>query len=185
MVPPGIWSHWGSSLRASHQPYRNWASFTSFNFKLLLSFHLVFLRSHHRWPLVWYKHFKSRPYDCLHSPKRDLKTSCCCCFLRTVWNPQSNNPDGWPGLLDLAQKDGEWRPLLRPQLSLSHGYLVLTWCCWYWPAVSRPLDSEEDERCIKAEWRCCVALLCDLLSLCLFSISTIQISAGNVDDPPV
>lgn len=161
MVPPGIWSHWGSSLGASRQRYRNRASSTWFNFKLLLSFHLVFPHSHHRWPLVWYKHFKSRPYDCLHSPKRGLKTSCCC-FLRSVWNPQRNNPDGWPGLCELPQKAGEWCPLLRPQLSLFHTgiWFLLNifgtdllfrdrlslrkeewWCCWR-SNKSRPNEGE-------------------------------------------
>lgn len=70
----------------SGQRYRNWASFTSFNFRLLLSFHLALLHSHHHCPLVRYKHFESRLYDCLHLPQRGLKTSCCCCccFLRSV-----------------------------------------------------------------------------------------------------
>lgn len=98
----------GSSPGASPQLYQNWASFTPFKLKLLLSFHPVLLHFHHHWPLVRYKHFRSNPYDCLDLPPGHLKTSChrCCCSLRSVWNPPRKYPDGWPGLW--PGTDGRW-----------------------------------------------------------------------------
>lgn len=108
-------------------------------FGLLLSFHLVLLHSH--WPLVWYKHFKSRPHDCLHLSQRNIKTSCCR-FLRPVWNPQRTNPMTWtlwPGT------EGRWVMPSAEATALSHTHI-----CFLIDVAASDLLSQ-DQICIKDE----------------------------------